>query len=577
MKMLAYISDYLKLEGLKRSYNFNPDRDFRILSISSDSRSDLVDKAFIALRGERFDGHDFLEHAVNKGARLLIIDEAAEKELNLESASGIPSYLENICILVFSDTVYALTIIAREYRRTWGGRIVTVTGSVGKTSTRNVIAKSLASSYLVRRTQKNLNNPIGVSQTLMNMDDEAELAVIELGMDRMGEIFQSARACEANVAVITNIGFSHIENLGSRENIAKAKFEIAECLSPNSALILNADDDILFQHFLNFNAEYLLRKNINKICLCGLCDDNRLEQVRIKAGELVKEYIEVKNNCDELVAGDVDDFSLSYYTRKTLEHEDKLVLLIKKFIFNDKTLNSKVANAENIQFSIPHMAEHHLQNLLISFSVARLFDIDDIELERSFQERDNEGNRERLERLGEISIFHDYYNASLESMRASFDSARLLCPIEENRVVILACVNELGSYAEQIHYEIGKSLFRKFKTKKDRIFLLGAFASSMARAYLDEENLSKNSEDNECANNLCADIDGNTFLHERVFADKDKLWKALEKRFFEAVEDSDKGIESVNLDNHSFFFLIKGSRGYQLETIADKIKEKLEI
>ena len=194
----------------------------------ADSRLLEPGQLFVALKGVR-DGHDFIPGAMEKGAAAAL----GERQL-----PGVP-------MIVAENSLRALGDIARGYRQTLTAHTVGITGSVGKTTTKEMIAAVLETGFVTRKTEKNFNNDIGLPMTVLDLNRDTEAAVIEMGMNHFGEISYLTRIARPDVAVITNIGTMHIENLGSREGICRAKLEILEGLSNNGVVILNGDEPLL--------------------------------------------------------------------------------------------------------------------------------------------------------------------------------------------------------------------------------------------------------------------------------------------------------------------------------------------
>lgn len=202
------------------------------LRVVTDSRTVEKGDLFIAICGENFDGNAFSAMAFEKGAEICLLNREAE----------VP---EGKAAVIVEDTGKALMALAAYYREKMGTKILAVTGSVGKTTTKEMCACALESVFCVHKTSGNFNNEIGMPLTLLKLKEEHKAAVIEMGMSNFGEIERLSSACKPDVALITNIGMSHIENLGSRENILKAKLEILSGLKKGSAVIINGDDELL--------------------------------------------------------------------------------------------------------------------------------------------------------------------------------------------------------------------------------------------------------------------------------------------------------------------------------------------
>lgn len=197
-------------------------------SVSTDTRSLQPGALFAALRGPNHDGHDHVLDAFSKGAAAAVV------EREIPAAPGP--------LLVTPDVLAWLQQTATQQRRLWGGRVVAITGSAGKTTTKDACAAVLAHSFRTAKTAGNYNNHIGVPLTLLNLPDDAEVAVVELGMNHAGEIRSLASIAQPQIGVVTNSGSAHIEHLGSREAIAAAKRELIEALPPDGTAVLNADD-----------------------------------------------------------------------------------------------------------------------------------------------------------------------------------------------------------------------------------------------------------------------------------------------------------------------------------------------
>ena len=224
METLKY-SEIRKVLGLDTDCN-----DFDITGVSTDTRTISSGDLFIALNGANFRGSDFIEVAVSKGACAVISSDKVE--------TSIP-------LILVDDTTAAYQKLASYYRDKFDIPVIAVTGSNGKTTTRNMIYTILSAKYKVLTPEKNFNNGIGLPRTLFRLDSSYDCAVLELGMNHLGEIDLLTRIAKPSVGVITNIGMAHIGNLGSQENIKKAKLEITAGLPENGTLIINGDDPML--------------------------------------------------------------------------------------------------------------------------------------------------------------------------------------------------------------------------------------------------------------------------------------------------------------------------------------------
>ena len=203
-----------------------------------DSRKIEKDDVYVAIVGENNDGNKYTESALEKGAKAVIISNS--KYIDIDK-------YQDKTIIIVTDTLKCLQELARYKRSLYQGKVIAITGSVGKTSTKDMVSALLQSKYKVHKTQGNMNNHLGLPLTILSLKDE-DILVVEMGMNHFGEISTLTNIAKPNIAIITNIGTAHIGNLGSRENILKAKLEILEGLDKNGVLVINNDNDLLHEH-----------------------------------------------------------------------------------------------------------------------------------------------------------------------------------------------------------------------------------------------------------------------------------------------------------------------------------------
>lgn len=361
-------------------------KDRKVDSICIDSRKLSPGCLFIAIRGENFDGHSFISQALEKGAAAAL--------------SSCPSDGDER-VLTVKDTKRALLDLARYYRRRFSLFLTGVTGSVGKTSTKEMIYAILSAKGKTLKTEGNFNNEIGMPLTMFRLDHSYQNAVVEMGMSNFGEISDLTHVCVPNAAVITNIGVSHIEALGSRENILKAKMEITESMEPNSPLILNGDDDLL--------------RTVNHQT------DRPIIYYGIDSGSDV-------TASDIQTADGMTSFLIHYY-------------------------------GQSISAVIPTIGRHNVYNALAGFCVGLAADMEPEQIVRAMRLYKNAGLRQNTTVTEGITVIADCYNASPASMQAALD---VICTMEctGRRICVFGDMLELGDYSEEAHQEVGRMVGR---------------------------------------------------------------------------------------------------------------------
>lgn len=353
--------------------------------ITIDSRKIKEGDLFIPIAGQRFDGHDFISCSIDKGA----VGVLTQKNIK---PSG------NISIIKVQDTTKALGDIAAYYRQKFNIPFVGVTGSVGKTSTKDMIAEVLGRKYNVLKTEGNYNNEIGLPLTLLNMDAFHEVAVVEMGMSGFGEIKRLSSILKPDIAIITNIGISHMEKLGSRQNILKAKLEILEGLKKDGLLILNGDDKLLYglKDLLEF-----------KTIFYGMED-----------GVLYQVY-NIKSRGEQGIHFEI-----------TIDGRDYRVRIHVPGVHN--IYNALAAIAVGVELKVP-------MDLVID-GIGKF----------------NPGEmRLNIVSCGDVKIIDDCYNASPQSMEAAIG---VLSEIGANsrKIAVLGGMLELGGLSYKSHFDVGK-------------------------------------------------------------------------------------------------------------------------
>jgi UDP-N-acetylmuramoyl-tripeptide--D-alanyl-D-alanine ligase len=375
--------------------------DFTVKGVSRDSRAIAKGCLYIALKGERYDGHDFIDSALASGAAAAI----SHKE-----------YAGEKPVIVVKDTRQALTRLAGGYRRLFSPVTVALTGSVGKTTTKEMTAAVLSARCKTLKTAGNLNNEIGVPLTLLELDESYGAAVVEMGMSHAGEISRLSLLARPDIGLITNIGTSHIEFLGSRENIRKAKLELLDGLRPGGDIVLNGDDE-----YLKFCPE---SEGFHRV------------------------YYGVENPSAEVRAVNIESGS----------EGSRFVIVYP---------GGKV-KAETIL-----AGKHNIYNALAAFAVGLCAGVNAEAAAEALKTVGPEGMRQRIYTLGEVTVIEDCYNANPDSMRAAL---AVLNSFPRRKVALLGDMLELGDYSAKAHRELGGEAAEA----ADIVVAVGSFSREVA-------------------------------------------------------------------------------------------------
>lgn len=397
--------------GHDHGTDYKPDTLVYADEISSDSRDIKRGGLFIGIKGDNFDGNSFAGLAVNKcGAVCAVTDR----------------YIENTPCIVVKDTRRALLDMAGHFRRKFNTIVVGVTGSVGKTTSKEMLALTVGSKYETMKTEGNHNNEIGLPFTLFLMTRRTEAAVIEMGMSDFGEMARLSKAANPDICVITNIGYSHVEKLGSRSGILKAKLEILSGAKPKAPLIVNADDDMLAYLKERYDRE-------REVITCG-----------------------IKNTDADYRAADISD------TENGVE-------------FNILYRGDVIAHCV-----LPVIGDHHIIDALLAVAAAVKAGCDVSAAVRALENYKPTGLRQHIEEHCGQKVIVDCYNAAPASMEAAID---VLCKVEpENggrRVCVFGDMLELGNMSAELHGGVGTYAAKK---NIDLLVCYGKFAAYAAES-----------------------------------------------------------------------------------------------
>lgn len=350
---------------------------------SIDSRTVQPGDLFFALKGPKFDGHGYVDQVFQRGAAAAVV----ERNFQGTGESGI--------LLHVSDTLAALQHLARWARDAWGGQVIGVTGSAGKTTTKDVIAALLRTTKKTASNEGNLNNHVGLPLSLLRLDEAAEVAVLEMGMNHSGEIRRLAEIARPNVGVVTNVGHAHVENFESIEGIAAAKRELVESLGVPGVAVLNADDPLVAGMATAHSGRVIF---FGESPTARCADGVRAEEV----------------------------------------------------VFTETGTRFRVGETA---FETSLLGSHSVSNILAGIATARVFGIAPASLVETIRTLvPGKMRGERFEHQG-ITIFNDCYNSNPEAVRTMLEVLR--DTRAHRRIAVLGEMLELGRWAEPLHRSVG--------------------------------------------------------------------------------------------------------------------------
>ncbi|GAA0065596.1 UDP-N-acetylmuramoyl-tripeptide--D-alanyl-D-alanine ligase [Clostridium perfringens] len=381
-----------------------------IKAVSTDTRKIEEGTMFIALKGENFNGNNYVLDAFNKGAKIAIVDEV-KCDLN--------ELKEDVALIKVENTGRALMDLAKFYREKLGLKVVGITGSAGKTSTKDLVAAVLSDKYKVFKTKGNFNNEIGLPLMILELDSTYDVAILEMGMRGLGQIRELAEIASPDLGIITNIGISHIEILKTRENILKAKMEIATFFDKNNTLVVCGNDDFL-----------------------GVLPEAEYKIVKTGVGENFK--IGAKNIALEELS--------SKFTVYDGEKEE--------------------------EFSLDMPGEHNISNLMLGIAIAKELGVSFEEMKRGLKNIEATSMRLELIKKDGFSILNDCYNSSPVAVKSAID---VMKNIEgKRRIAVLGTMRELGHKSEEAHEEIGK--YAK-ENGIEKVLCFGDFSENIKEGY----------------------------------------------------------------------------------------------
>ena len=385
-----------------------------------DSRELKEGDVYVALKGEKFDGNDFCLDAIYNGAKVCIVSKDITAEENDEIKKS------NVTIIQVPNTLKALQEIATYKRMQYNIPVVAVTGSVGKTSTKDLIASVVSQKYNTLKTKGNYNNEIGLPLTILGLTDE-EAMVVEMGMNHFGEIRKLTNIAKPTVAVITNIGTAHIGNLGSRENILKAKLEILEGLQGNT-VVINNDNDLLYK-WANEN------KDKYNIITYGIKNKSKYMATDIKSFE------------------DKSEFKVVCEKNESISDSKQNVNMDSKQDINrakEEGINNKIV-------TVPVGGEHFILNSLCAIAVGEYLNVPTEKIINGIANL--ELTKKRMEILTSkagATVINDTYNANYDSMKAAIIYLKEIK--NKRKIAVLGDMLELGDYSKKLHEKVGEEV-----------------------------------------------------------------------------------------------------------------------
>ena len=379
-------------------------------SVCTDSRETAEGALFVAIDGARVNGHDYIGAALSLGTGCVLCERIPETITDRKYAA-----------VVVEDSIKAMGELAKAYDRRLDHRKVAITGSVGKTTTKEFVAAVLAESFKVHKTEGNFNSNIGMPLSMLSMTSDTEVSVLEMGMSDFGEIDYLSKIAEPDIAIVTNIGSSHMEHLGSRENICRAKLEIVNGLKAGGTLLLNGD-------------EPLLREYSNP--------DFTPVYVGIDSKECDFRAVNIRSN---------------------------LTSTMFEVIYGGKVVK---------RVTIPALGKHNVYAALFAYAVGVRMGLDDETIMNGLKNFKPVGMRQNIYELEGVTVIEDCYNASPESMRAAISVMRDIKERQGGRMAaVLGDMYELGESAARLHEEIGLEFARMGGTL---LYTFGSSADNIA-------------------------------------------------------------------------------------------------
>lgn len=400
---LKELQTIVKGSNLKKEYG-----SLSIKGISIDSRQIEKGQLFVPIIGENFDGHTFIDGAIENGAAAALWNQD----------TPVPNV--DFPFILVKDTLEAMQMIAKEYRSSLKVKIIGITGSNGKTSTKDILAGLLSTKYKTKKTLGNFNNEIGVPLTIFDLEEDTEIAVIEMGTMKFGDISQLTNFVKPDVAIITSIGEAHLEDLKTLENVAVAKLEILEGLNPNGLFIYYGDDSYLKEKVPTYSIK-------QKVITYGEENHNDFQPY-------------------------LDDY-------------------------DGKGITFKFKKPESPSFTLSMIGKHQMYNATAAIIAAQHFGITLENVQEGFEKIDKTGMRNELIKANGFSILNDCYKSNPASVVTSLETLYSLKQYDQ-KIVVLGDMQGLGTSEIELHEEIGESID---PNQIEYIFTLGPISEYLVK------------------------------------------------------------------------------------------------
>lgn len=407
------------------------DKDRTVTYVSTNSKQIEKDTLFVPIVGERTDGHRYIEDAFKAGA----VATFTSKELSMEERNRLPATYAYIKV---EDTVEALQALGTYYRSKFSIPVIGITGSVGKTTTKEMVAAALGTKYCVLKTEGNMNSQVGLPLMMLRLGKEHEIAVIEMGISEEGEMERLCRIARPESAILTNIGISHIAQLKTRENIRKEKLNIINQFGDQSVLFLNGNDDLLGEIYEKISS-YKEKTQIYDILLN-------------------EETMDKLENCTIISFGTKE--GLNYRAKDIVSSNETTTFTL------CVTKRNEFLPGDGERITLSVLGTHNVHNALVALAVASHYEVPIEQAKEGLKQYQPIAMRGVIRREKGITLIDDTYNASPDSIKGGLD---MLLQIEANRrIAVLADVRELGDISKEAHYDLGVHIAN---LKKEDIFI----------------------------------------------------------------------------------------------------------